>query len=330
VTVEAVGYVTDSKDVTVVDGQTTTHDVALNGPIATIDTSPVNDTVTVGDTALYTRYLYNTGSAPLEYNAGLELAATAPVWLSVVSGGSGTVAPGDSAEIVFMVDFRDPSIIIEYLYELAMNIYNNAPGKTPSIYFSVMAGEGIGWVAGVVTDAGTIEPIEGAVITGTVVTAGSPTDTTDVNGYYEIAISEGPVIVTVEAAGYFADSREVTVIDYQTVRHDVALEKIPGCDYVVGDVNGSDNYNGLDITYGVAFFKGGNPPLCAECALCPDWHYCGDVNGSCNYNGLDITYGVAYLKGGPAPIRCADCPPIGPGIAVKGKDFKPAVQPAVK
>ena len=87
------------------------------------------------------------------------------------------------------------------------------------------------------------------------------------------------------------------------------------CDYVVGDVNGSDSYNGLDITYGVAFLKGGNPPMCDTCLLCPDWHYCGDVNGSCSYNGLDITYGVAYLKGGDAPIPCADCPPLG-AIAV--------------
>ena len=82
------------------------------------------------------------------------------------------------------------------------------------------------------------------------------------------------------------------------------------CDYAVGDVNGSDSYNGLDITYGVAFFKGGSDPMCDTCELCPDWHYCGDVNGSCSYNGLDITYGVAYFKGGPGPIPCADCPPV--------------------
>ncbi len=85
-----------------------------------------------------------------------------------------------------------------------------------------------------------------------------------------------------------------------------------GCDYVVGDVNGSGNYNGLDITYGVAFFKGGSDPLCPDCPVgdCNSWHYCGDVNGSCSYNGLDITYGVAYFKGGPGPIYCDDCPPI--------------------
>ena len=83
----------------------------------------------------------------------------------------------------------------------------------------------------------------------------------------------------------------------------------PECVYVVGDVNGSEDFNGLDITYGVAYLKGGNTPLCDPCQYCPDWFYCGDVNGSCSYNGLDITYGVAYLKGGPSPAPCGDCPP---------------------
>ncbi|UCE67505.1 MAG: hypothetical protein JSU85_05670, partial [Candidatus Zixiibacteriota bacterium] len=75
-------------------------------------------------------------------------------------------------------------------------------------------------------------------------------------------------------------------------------ESAGGCDYAVGDVNGSGNYNGLDITFGVAYFKGGNEPMCPDCPPCNSWNYCGDVNGSCNYNGLDITYGVAYFKGG--------------------------------
>jgi hypothetical protein len=84
-----------------------------------------------------------------------------------------------------------------------------------------------------------------------------------------------------------------------------------GCDYVTGDVNGSGSYNGLDITYGVNFFKGGSLPLCAECPPCAGFHYCGDVNASCSYNGLDITYGVNYFKGGAGPLPCGDCPPSG-------------------
>ena len=82
-----------------------------------------------------------------------------------------------------------------------------------------------------------------------------------------------------------------------------------GCEFIIGDVNGSDSYNGLDITYGVAYLKGGNPPECIECGWCPAWHYCGDVNGSCSYNGLDITYGVAFFKGGDPPIYECECTP---------------------
>jgi len=98
--------------------------------------------------------------------------------------------------------------------------------------------------------------------------------------------------------------------DFWAVKiNDGALQA--GCEYVVGDVNGSD---GLDITFGVAFFKGGTSPMCpfGSCPIppCDAFFYCGDVNGSCSYNGLDITYGVAYFKGGPNPIPCADCPPV--------------------
>jgi hypothetical protein len=98
---------------------------------------------------------------------------------------------------------------------------------------------------------------------------------------------------------------DTAVLDMQMI--------LAGCEYVTGDVNGSDNYNGLDITYGVNFFKYGSPaPQCnPDCPPCQGWHYCGDVNNSCNYNGLDITYGVNYFKyGSPAPQPCADCPPL--------------------
>jgi hypothetical protein len=103
----------------------------------------------------------------------------------------------------------------------------------------------------------------------------------------------------------------------------VSLTVTGGCDYAVGDVNGSDSYNGLDITYGVNFFKYGTPePYCTlgSCPISPCYafFYCGDVNASCNYNGLDITYGVNYFKfGSPGPAPCADCPPVG-GITASG------------
>jgi hypothetical protein len=84
------------------------------------------------------------------------------------------------------------------------------------------------------------------------------------------------------------------------------------CNYVTGDVNGTGNYSGLDITYGVAYFKGGPDPLCDSCECPPHsffWN-CGDVNGDCEYNAVDISYGVLYLKyATDQPIPCPDCPP---------------------
>ncbi len=112
---------------------------------------------------------------------------------------------------------------------------------------------------------------------------------------------------------------------------------LPGqCDYVVGDVNGSMTYNGLDITYGVSYFKGGTAPA-FECECTPGniWFVSGDVNGSCTYNGLDITYGVTYLKGGPGLVSCADCPPSS-GLVPGGPSVRPtliapkAVKPSIK
>ena len=113
--------------------------------------------------------------------------------------------------------------------------------------------------------------------------------------------------------------------------HFAITSELGGCAYVCGDVNGSDSYNGLDITYGVAFFKGGPDPMCpyGSCPIppCDAFFYCGDVNASCSYNGLDITYGVAYFKGGPGPLPCPSCPPIG-GPATIGNELRPTEQPA--
>ncbi|UCE65286.1 MAG: VCBS repeat-containing protein, partial [Candidatus Zixiibacteriota bacterium] len=144
------------------------------------------------------------------------------------------------------------------------------------------------------------------------------------SGAFSTAVNYGAGVVpnSVFAADLDGDGDKDLAVANRVSHYVSILENLSGaggeCDYVVGNVNGSSNYNGLDITYGVAFFKGGPGPLCPVCPPCPDWNYCGDVNGSCNYNGLDITYGVAYFKGGPGPIHCADCPPTG-NIAVSGR-----------
>jgi hypothetical protein len=97
---------------------------------------------------------------------------------------------------------------------------------------------------------------------------------------------------------------------------DIMLIAFPvsGCDYVIGDINGNGSANGIDVTFGVAFFKGGTPPPVdcnPPCSGVPDPFYAaGDVNGNCAFNGIDITFYVAYLKGvQPALRSCEDCAP---------------------
>jgi hypothetical protein len=83
-----------------------------------------------------------------------------------------------------------------------------------------------------------------------------------------------------------------------------------GCHYVTGDINGNGVANGIDVTYGVSYFKGGNaPPIVCDCPGHGVLFAGGDVNGNCIFNGIDITYFVGYLKGGSPLAACADCPP---------------------
>jgi hypothetical protein len=178
-----------------------------------------------GDLAVFVGLIQGT---PNDFLQGYEIAPYA-TWISVQSGGSGTVSPDDSADIEFLIDFRDSTIVPDSTYQAVATVNTNDPYPpewNPQILFSITAGAG-------------------------------------------------------------------------------------GCDYVVGDVNGSDSYNGLDVTYGVNWFKFNvDPPLCPDCPPCNSWYYCGDVNASCSYNGLDITYGVNYFKyGTPPPEYCVDCPP---------------------
>jgi hypothetical protein len=104
-----------------------------------------------------------------------------------------------------------------------------------------------------------------------------------------------------------------------------------GCVYVPGDINGNGSANGIDVTYGVAFFKGGSvPPIDCNppCVGVADPFYAaGDVNGNCAFNGIDITFYVAYLKGlQPALRNCDTCPPAGLAAPGPGQD-SPAVVP---
>jgi len=178
-----------------------------------------------------------------------------------------------------------------------------------SLYF--ISPSSLGGIAGTVTDAAQF-PIEGVIVN---VQEATVVDTTDGSGQF---LCENIIPGIYDVSFYHPDyipstANDVEVIAGQTTIVDRILYEPSGdCAYVTGDVNNSGTFNGLDITFGVVFFKGGTAPFYScECTPGNVWYVAGDVNNSCNYNGLDITYGVAYLKGGPDPMPCPDCPPAG-------------------
>ena len=106
------------------------------------------------------------------------------------------------------------------------------------------------------------------------------------------------------------DEGEVTIPGLVTILFD---DRIPCEYYLIGDINSNMDVNGVDVIYGVSYFKGGPAPP-YECTCPPgntiSWHVTGDVNANCQFNGIDITFFVAYLKGlQPALLPCPDCPP---------------------
>ena len=140
------------------------------------------------------------------------------------------------------------------------------------------------------------------------------TDTTDVNGVYALTLNAGEYYAVFSKDNY-ADTTisNITITPEGTTIVDLTFRFVHNCVYIVGDVNGSGWFNGLDVTFGVNYFERGTPTpfncLC-ECTPGHSWYVCGDVNGSCNYNGLDITYAVTIYLGGPREIPCPDCPPV--------------------
>jgi hypothetical protein len=172
-----------------------------------------------------------------------------------------------------------------------------------------VSGVGCGALGGVVTDQDSL-PIEGV----TIELLGTELQTeTDADGEYIFNTVSADIYDVLFSQVQYRDSlvNDLSVpLEYVTL--DISLTASGPCGfYAVGDVNGSGSYNGLDITFGVSFFKGGAFPL-YECECSPGnaWFVSGDVNASCNYNGLDITYGVNYFKGGDNPAPCPDCPPV--------------------
>jgi enediyne biosynthesis protein E4 len=83
------------------------------------------------------------------------------------------------------------------------------------------------------------------------------------------------------------------------------------CNYKLGDINGDGVVDGLDLIYGVNFFRGGNhPPYECLCGNFGFTYIAGDINGSCIFNGADISSLVNYFRGFGDLETCIICPPI--------------------
>ncbi len=176
----------------------------------------------------------------------------------------------------------------------------------------------IGIISGNVRETDGETPIEGAVVVANPIEGGFIyTDTTSPEGFYTLLDMQTVLYdVTAYKAGFFPQTQyNIQVYSDQTTLVDFQLQdSLILCPYTPGDVNGSGNFNGLDVTYMVGYFKGGPRPAIDCHPYCPNqpdpFYAGGDVNGDCVFNGLDIMYFVIVLKGwAPSLLYCPECPP---------------------
>jgi hypothetical protein len=180
----------------------------------------------------------------------------------------------------------------------------------------------VGSISGVVTDSSTGIPLQGAIVRASLDSIAVNSDTTDAGGgYILVDLQIAPHDIEASNVDYVTRLMEnILVVANETTEVNFALvrEGPPPCSYVPGDINGNGSSNGVDVIYGVSYFKGGaTPPDSCDCPpIVFPFYATGDVNGNCALNGVDITYFVAYLKGFQPTLQwCADCPPGARGLA---------------
>ncbi len=99
---------------------------------------------------------------------------------------------------------------------------------------------------------------------------------------------------SVEIFYRYSKSKDMAVSNWDNSTYIFYNTSVP---FIPGDANDSGSLNGLDVTFLVAYLKGGPSPV---------MRFQGDANGSCDVNGLDVIYLVSFFKGGPAPFS-GDC-----------------------
>ncbi|MCB1184042.1 S8 family serine peptidase [bacterium] len=136
----------------------------------------------------------------------------------------------------------DPVTIKDLLLATARDLgdpgEDNASGHgLVDAYAAVLAvQQGIGTVAGVVSDAVSGAPVPGAVITHE---EGYSTTVADALGRYSLTMYAGPVVMVARSFGYFPGSRVAVIPDGGSVAGDIALTPLPSA-VVSGTVRGPD------------------------------------------------------------------------------------------
>jgi hypothetical protein len=176
----------------------------------------------------------------------------------------------------------------------------------------------IGLISGLVTRIDGATPVEGAIVTAYPHEGGFVTsDTTGPDGSYILRDMQTVIYdVTAIRNRYISQTQyDIQVFSDQTAFVNFQLAD-SSCPYIPGDVNGSHNFNGIDVVFMVSYFKGGQHPTIDCHPYCenePDPFYAaGDVNGDCHFNGLDVMFFILFFKGTVPHVRfCPDCPPSG-------------------
>jgi hypothetical protein len=161
------------------------------------------------------------------------------------------------------------------------------------------------WRAGV--------PVESVIlVTYDSLNVAAAQDTTDAQGNFDVTLPSGLYHETFSRSGYRDTiQNDIRVTDDDTTDISVNMVWLNHCYYFIGDVNNSDTFTGLDVTYSVSYLRGGClPPYSCECTPGHIWYVAGDVNGSCSFNGVDVTYMVNYFHRGEFISHCHDCPPV--------------------
>ncbi len=113
-----------------------------------------------------------------------------------------------------------------------------------------------GHIRGLVTRSDGTTPIEGVTVVTEDTLGIVAMDTTNVQGVYNITLPPGIFSESFSKAGYLDTTVNlISVAENETTHVAIALQSTGNdCHYVVGDINNSGTFNGLDVVFAVCLF----------------------------------------------------------------------------